>query len=164
MLGQSNPGGAESLQRVGHCLDAFRTDRCKLFGRESETDRLFQLLGSRRSQGVALVGQASVGKTAILKEVVRRRSFERKSNRRHCEQVWLISPSRVISGMSYLGQWEERWLSILKEAYRRDHVLYFDDPISLYTAGVTRDSQLCMADVLKSFVAEQPIRIVFEMT
>ncbi len=164
LLGQSNPGGAESLQRVGRCLDAFRSDRCKVFGRESETDRLYQLLGSSRNQGVALVGQASVGKTAILEEVVRRRSLERKNKRRHCEQVWLISPSRVISGMSYLGQWEERWLSILKEAYRRDHVLYFDDPISLYTAGITRDSQMCMADVLKSFVAEQPIRIVFEMT
>ncbi len=164
LLGQSNPGGADSLQRVGRCLDAFRTDRCKLFGRDSETERLYQLISSRRSQSVALVGQASVGKTAILEEVVRRRSFERKNNRRHCEQVWLISPSRVISGMSYLGQWEERWLSILKEAYRRDHVLYFDDPISLYTAGVTRDSQLCMADVLKSFVAEQPVRIIFEMT
>jgi len=164
LLGQSNPGGAESLQRVGRCLDAFRSDRCQLFGRDSEADRLYQLLGSRRNQGVALVGQASVGKTAVLEEVVRRRSFDRKNNRRHCEQVWLISPSRVISGMSYLGQWEERWLSILKEAYRRDHVLYFDDPISLYTAGVTRDSQMCMADVLKSFMAEQPIRIVFEMT
>ena len=164
LLGQSNPGGAESLQRVGRCLDAFRSDRCKLFGRDSETYRLYQLLGSRRNQGVALVGQASVGKTAVLEEVVRRRSFDRKNNRRHCEQVWLISPSRVISGMSYLGQWEERWLSILKEAYRRDHVLYFDDPISLYTAGATRDSQMCMADVLKSFMAEQPIRIVFEMT
>jgi ATP-dependent Clp protease ATP-binding subunit ClpC len=164
LLGQANPGGAEALQRVGRCLDSFRTDRCKLFGRDSEALRLNQLLQSRRNQGVLLVGPASVGKTAILEEVVRQRTQLRPNKLRHLEQVWLITPGRVISGMSYLGQWEERWLSILKEAYRKNHTLYFDDPIGLYTAGITRDSQMCLADVLKAFMAEHPIRIVFETT
>jgi len=164
LLGQTTVGGAEALQAVGRCLDSHRLERSQVFGRDNETDRLAQLLSSHRKQGVLLVGQSAVGKSAILTEVVRRRTILRRNDRRHFEQTWLISPSRVISGMSYLGEWEQRWLAILKEAYRCDHVLYFDDPIGLYTSGVTRDSDLCLADVLKAFVAEHPVRIVFEMT
>jgi ATP-dependent Clp protease ATP-binding subunit ClpA len=164
LLGQSNPSGTESLQRVGRCLDAHQDSQKTLFERDELANRLMGLLASERRQNVLIVGAASVGKTALLHEVVRRRIVGRKSSARHRQQVWLISPSRVISGMSYLGQWEERWLSILKEAYRRDHVLVFDDPIGLYSAGRTRDSDLCLADVLKAFVAEHPVRLVFEAT
>lgn len=164
LLGQPNPGGAESLQRVGRCLDSFRQERCNVYCRDVEIDRVTTVLGTRRKQSLLLVGPSGVGKSAILNEVVRRRVQGRKNNEKHLQQVWLISPNRVISGMSYLGQWEERWLSILKEAYKNDHVLYFDDPIGLYTAGITKDSELCLADVLKSFIAEHPIRMVFEVT
>ncbi|MEQ1826683.1 MAG: AAA family ATPase [Pirellula sp.] len=164
LLGQSNPGGAEALERIGRCLDFHIDKRPTLVGRDSLADRLHRLIDTRRRQSVLLIGPASVGKTAILEEVVRRRVAARKPKSRHRKQTWLVSPSRVISGMSYLGQWEERWLAILKEAYRRDHVLYFDDPIGLYAAGKTRDSDLCLADVLKAFVSEHPVRLVFELT
>jgi ATP-dependent Clp protease ATP-binding subunit ClpC len=164
LLGQSNPGGAETLQRVGRCLDTQYSSHSKLFGRDREADRLNRLLSSKRRQGVLLIGASGVGKSSVLEEVVRRRALERPAQRKHEKQVWLISPGRVISGMSYLGQWEQRWLSLLREARKRDHVLYFDDPIGLFTAGMTRDSDLCLADVLKAFVSEHPLRMVWELT
>ncbi|MCE3014857.1 MAG: AAA family ATPase [Pirellula sp.] len=164
LLGQTAVDGASALHRVGRCLDATVEAQSELFHRHKEVDRLEQILKLERRQGVLLLGPSGVGKSAILAEVVRRRVAAKPVSKKHLKQVWLVSPARVISGMSYLGQWEQRWLAILKESARRDHVLVFDDPLGLYTAGKTRDSDMCLADVLKSFMAENPLRCVFEMT
>ena len=66
--------------------------------------------------------------------------------------------------MSYLGQWEQRLLAILMTALRRDHLLYFDDLLGAYRAGVSRDSKLCVADVLKPYVERGEVRVLAEMT
>jgi hypothetical protein len=105
-----------------------------------------------------------VGKTAILHACFRRRAERFRDRRDQKPQVWWLSPQRLISGMSYLGQWEQRWLSILRESAKRDHVLYFDDLVGLFTAGRTRDSSLSAADVLRGFLAEHRVRIVGETT
>lgn len=76
----------------------------------------------------------------------------------------LLSPQRLIAGMSYLGQWEQRLLAILKTARKRDHILYFDDLLGAYRAGVSRDSRLCVADVLKPYVERGEARVLAEMT
>ena len=55
-------------------------------------------------------------------------------------------------------------MSILREASKRDHVLYFDDLISLFSAGRTRDSSLSAADVMQSFLSENRLRILGEIT
>ena len=45
-----------------------------------------------------------------------------------------------------------------QEARRKDHVLYFDELLGLYQAGISRDSQLCAADVLRNFVLRREVR------
>ena len=66
--------------------------------------------------------------------------------------------------MSYLGQWQERVLAIIRHAHRYDHVLYFDDLLGLYEAGKTRDSTMCVADTLRAQLDVYPIRVLAEMT
>ena len=66
--------------------------------------------------------------------------------------------------MSAVGQWEERVLAILDEAGRRDHVLYFDDLLGLYRAGVSAESDLTVADVLRAHVQRRAVRVLAEMT
>jgi ATP-dependent Clp protease ATP-binding subunit ClpA len=163
-LGGGVESGAVELTRVGRCLNVLVDEDEKLFEFESIANQVARLLQSPSRRGIALIGPSGVGKTAILNEVVRRRNASTAARLRQRDQVWLISPGRVISRMSYLGQWEQRWNAILREASKKDHVLYFDDPIGLYTAGITTDSNLCLADVLKSFLAEHPLRIVCELT
>jgi ATP-dependent Clp protease ATP-binding subunit ClpC len=164
MMGQGPVSGAEELHKVGQCLDYMVSDFDTAIGRQAQVDEIDQVLQRRDRQGVLIVGPAAVGKTAIFQECVKRRFERMQSRRRHKPQVWWISPQRLISGMMYLGQWEQRWLAILREAARRDHVLYIEDLAGLYTAGLTRDSRLSAADVLKSFLSEHRVRIVAETT
>src|SRR5437764_3399231 len=80
------------------------------------------------------------------------------------KNLWLLSPSRLISGMSYVGQWENRLLTILKEAKKRSHILYFDDLLGLFHAGISRDSKLSVIHVLKPYVEKREFRMLAEIT
>jgi ATP-dependent Clp protease ATP-binding subunit ClpC len=164
LLGSERISGNEELHKVGQCLDEFVNDYQPAIGRAELVDEVDRLLHRDDRQGVLLIGPPAAGKTAILQECVARRVERFRRRRDQKPQVWWLSPQRLISGMSYLGQWEQRWLAILREASKRDHILYFDDLVGLFTAGRTRDSSLSAADVLRSFLAEHPLRILAEST
>lgn len=165
-LGDDSPtDGAAELQRVGRCLDWLypdELDRASL--RDQEVRELFDLLAARDRRPVLLVGPRQVGKTTVLHEVVFRRVAEKKSPFVNRECVWLLSPQRLISGMSYVGQWEARLLAILKHARKRHHVLYFDDLVGLFLAGISASSTLSAAQVLKPYMDRREVRVVGEMT
>ncbi len=157
--------GAVELRRAGRCLDWLypdELDRVKL--RETEAAELDRLLKEDERRPVLLVGPRQVGKTALVHEYVYRQVSQRVSPFLDRKNVWLLSPARLISGMCYVGQWENRLLAILKEARRRDHVLYFDDLLGLFLAGKTGQSSLSVADVLKQYLERREARVVAEIT
>ncbi len=164
LFGDGKTSGSDELHKVGQCQDDLAADFEPALGRTELVDDIDRLLQRHDRQGVLVVGPPAVGKTAILQECIRRRMERFRDRRGHKPQVWWLSPQRLISGMSYLGQWEQRWLAILREATKRDHVLYFDDLVGLFTAGRTRDSSLSAADVLRSHLSEHRVRIVAEST
>ena len=163
MGGTESSKGVHHLQEIGRCLDDEDRDPPTVLGRESETEQIFKILAAKKRQAVALIGDSGVGKTTIIREVVRQR-LEMTNRPKYKQRVWAINSQRIVTGMMYVGQWEDRWLSILDEIYRRDHVLYIEDPIGLLTAGITRDSDHSAADLLISFAAVRPIRLLTELT
>ena len=156
--------GADELFRCGRCLDwLYPDDLDRPLHRDEEIARLVEALRARDRRPVAVVGPRMVGKTAIVHGAVRRRD-QRRRPREEGKRLWLLSPQRLISGMKFVGQWEERLLAILKEAGGRDHVLYFDDVLGLYRAGVSAGSDLSVADVLRTHVLRRDVRVLAEMT
>ncbi len=165
LFGQAVTDGAAQLQRVGRCLDWSDSESLgNAFQRETLVDELDRLLQSESRRPILLLGPPGAGKTAILHACVRRRIERRRGRARSRGLVWQISPARLISGMSYLGQWESRLLSILKHARKQDHVLYIDDYLAMFQAGITRDSRHSAADVLADQLDRAPLRLITEMT
>ena len=163
--GSQEPDGASELWRVGRCLDWLYPEELeRAVLREPEVTELHRLLAANDRRPMLLVGPRQVGKTAIVHECVYRRVSERKRVHVQRENVWLIAPQRLISGMSYVGQWEGRLLAILKHARKKDHVLYFDDIIGLFLAGMTSQSTLSAAMVLKPYLEDREVRILGEIT
>ncbi len=156
--------GDDELRKTGRCLDDLASEYSRAVGREELVAKLDQILLSlidNRSYWLVLPVPAKRQSSKIAFDIAQLRW---KEQRKPGNQTWLLSPQRLISGMSYLGQWEERWLAILKEATKRNHVLYFDDPMGLLTAGITRDSNLSVADVLKSYLAQHRVHLLAEIT
>lgn len=178
MLGFSQiSDGAEELEKVGRALSALYPEELKqAANREAEVNELTRLLGASDNRPILLTGKRLVGKTAIIHEFMRRRMDRRRSSETTLHvgsrgniadlagDVWLLSPQRLISGMSYVGQWEARLLAILKEAQRKHHTLYFDDLVGLFSAGHSSSSSLSAADVIKPYIERRDVRVVAETT
>ena len=163
--GPQKMSGRVELQKVGRCLDWLYPDELsRAVLRESEVAELTRLLSASDRRPVLLVGPPQVGKTTVLQDCVFRRVQKSKTPHVANQNVWLLSPPRLISGMMYVGQWESRLTAILQEAAKQDHVLYFDDVLGLYSAGRSRDSDLTVADVLKPRVERREFRMLAEMT
>jgi ATP-dependent Clp protease ATP-binding subunit ClpA len=165
-LGDDSPvDGAAELQRVGRCLDWLYPDELeRAVLRDAEVKELFELLAAHDRRPILLVGQRQAGKTTVLHEVVYRRVADKRSPFINRGCVWLVSPQRLISGMSYVGQWEARLLAILKHAKKRQHVLYFDDLVGLFLAGISASSTLSAAQVMKPYLERRDFRVVGEIT
>lgn len=165
LTGNAATDGAEELQKVGRCLSWLDLDDlAQPIDVDAQVQTLLERMKVDDRQPVALVGPAGSGKTAILEGAVRQRRRLAKGSPSLRGQVWQISPARLISGMSYLGQWESRVLAILKHCSRKDHVLVIDDFLGLFQAGQTRDSSMAVADLLRAQLDRLPVRIVTEMT
>lgn len=158
------PEGQSELQKVGRCLDWQYPDELdrSLF-RDKEVAQLTRLIDDHQSRPVLIVGPAGVGKTALIHEALFRR-IQTRGKPGEKQNIWLLSPQRMISGMSYVGQWENRVLAILDAAKDRKHTLYFDDLIGLFHAGQTSQSQLSIAHVLKPYMERRDVRVLAEIT
>ncbi|MFO0798409.1 MAG: AAA family ATPase [Gemmataceae bacterium] len=163
--GGGEPDGAAELRRVGRCLDWLYPDELdRAVLRDPEVAELARLLAAPDRRPVLLVGPRQVGKTAVVHECVYGRVTERTHVHVQRGNVWLVSPQRLISGMSYVGQWEGRLLAILRHARKRDHVLLFDDLIGLFQAGVTSQGNLSAANLLKPHLEDRAVRVLGEIT
>ncbi len=163
--GSGEMDGAAELRRVGRCFDWLYPDELnRAVRRDAEVDELTNFLKAKDKRPVLIVGPRSVGKTAIIEEYVFRKIEKRRQKYSSVKNLWHLSPQRLISGMMYVGQWENRLLAILKEAKKHNHILYFDDLLGMYSAGVSASSDLNVAQVIKPFIERQEFRLLAEIT
>lgn len=166
MLGNSEkPDGAQELNNVGRCLDRlFPVLLTRAVARDAEIEELIDLLGSEDRRPILVIGKSMTGKTALIEEYVYRTVSLKKAPYDINNNVWLLAPQRLISGMSYVGQWENRFIAILDEAKLRNHILYFDDLYGLLKAGISANSTLNAAQVLKPYIERREVRVLAEIT
>jgi len=157
--------GEQELRRKGRLLQSLYPDDLeRAIGREREVEELARLLASPDRRPILLVGPSKVGKTTILHELVWQMCARKKESPVGPREIWLLSPMRLISGMSYLGEWENRVLAILDYAREKDWVLFFDDLLGLLTAGVSCASDLNVAQVLRPALEQRSVRVIAEIT
>lgn len=157
--------GETELHKVGRRLrDLFPAELDRAFYRENELAKLNVGLSATDRRPLMIVGHSKVGKTSLIHEAVYQRMSNNKTRNGNKNHIWLVSPQRLISGMSYVGQWETRLLAILKHMDRLDHALYIDDILGMYQAGKTSQSALSVAHVLKPYIERRDVRVLVEAT
>ena len=163
--GEDKKDGERELRRTGRSLMALYPDDLeRAVGREREVEELARLLAATDRRPILLVGPRKVGKTTLLHELAWQMCARKKEHFGGPRDIWLLSPMRLISGMSYLGEWENRVLAILDHAQEKDLVLYFDDLIGLFSAGQSSASDLNVAQVLRPALEKRRVRLIAEIT
>ena len=155
--------GVDETQRVA-------TGNLRLGGvpRSPYRERLAYLLGGQRPRSVAVVGPPGSGKTTLVYQWIADRLAEDgypiHKNLDRCHHVWRLSGKRLIAGMSYLGQWEERCLAVLEEARKQNGILWLEDLHLFGRLGQSRQSERSFADFFRGPVRRGDLAIVAELT
>lgn len=119
-----------------------KKDASGAFERKVEVGLLVDYLAERFERSVLLVGQAGVGKTAVVHEVVGRIVRGDVPESLKNTPVWQISGGRLMAGMRFLGQWQERVLAMIEEVKETGAILFAENLIELLeTSGTESHAQ-----------------------
>ncbi len=127
---------------------------------EESVAQLAGFLGGQPPQHVLLVGPAGVGKSAVVRELVRRRaSFGFRET-----PFRATSGSRLISGMSGFGEWQERLGELVREAAKRHAILHFGSLLELLQTGRHIYNQQGIASFLRPHLGRGEFLAIAECT
>ncbi|MFT5466726.1 MAG: ATP-dependent Clp protease ATP-binding subunit ClpC [Verrucomicrobiales bacterium] len=129
--------------------------------RDRESGELSRLL-TQDGVSVCIVGSSGCGKSSVLVEAARR--VEREVGADSSKpRFWLSSAARIIAGMRYLGQWEERLEAAIQELRNLRGVLCVENLLDLLRAG-GQGPESGLASFLVPYIRSGELRLVAEAT
>lgn len=162
---QDRSHNTETLAGVAEPMGTpqFRRPFSPPYERSAQVARLVQLLGKERAN-VLLVGEPGCGKTTVLVEAVRQ--LERTATEdgpRRGRGYWQTGAGRIIAGMKYLGQWEERCERLIAELSDTGSVLCIDNLLDLVREGGSSPTSSLAAFFLP-YLQRGELRLVGEVS
>ncbi|MDR0834392.1 MAG: ATP-dependent Clp protease ATP-binding subunit [Candidatus Symbiothrix sp.] len=150
-------------------IDMFGTDLTReaaeerldpVVGRENEIERLSQILSRRKKNNPVLIGEAGVGKSAIV-EGLAMRIVERKVSRvLFDKRIISLDMTAIVAGTKYRGQFEERMKQIMSELSRNPNVILFMDEIHTMVGAGSASGTMDAANILKPALARGEIQVI----
>ena len=150
------------LNRYGKNL----TDEAKqgnldtVIGRENEIERVITVLSRRTKSNPVLIGEAGVGKTAIVEGLATRIAKNEVPGGLIGKQIYQVDLSSVVAGTKFRGEFEERIKGIIDEATEDDSVLLFIDEIHLLSGAGSSEGSMDAANILKPALARNKINLI----
>ncbi len=159
-------GGTKSRTPV---LDNFGRDITKLaeegkldpiIGRETEIERVSQILSRRKKNNPILIGEPGVGKTAIVEGLARRIIQRKVSRTLFDKRIVMLDLAALVAGTKYRGQFEERMKAIMNELEKsRDVILFIDEIHTIVGAGGATGS-LDASNIFKPALARGELQCI----
>src|SRR6202034_2894814 len=105
-------------------------------GRETEIERIMQILSRRTKNNPVLVGEPGVGKTAVVEGLAQRITNADVPELLKGKQIYTLDLAALVAGSKYRGEFEERLKKVMKEITQRgDIILFIDELHNLVGAG-----------------------------
>ena len=131
-----------------------------VIGRESEIERVVTVLSRRTKSNPVLIGEAGVGKTAIVEGLATRIANNEVPGNLIGKHIYQVDLSSVVAGTKFRGEFEERIKGIIDEAVENDSVLLFIDEIHLLCGAGSGEGSLDAANILKPALARNSINLI----
>ena len=159
-------GGSKSKTPV---LDNFGRDITRLaeedkldpiIGRETEIERVSQILSRRKKNNPILIGEPGVGKTAIVEGLAIRINQKKVSRTLFGKRIVMLDLAALVAGTKYRGQFEERMKAIMNELEKsRDVILFIDEIHTIVGAGGATGS-LDASNIFKPALARGELQCI----
>ena len=130
-----------------------------VIGRDAEIERVIQILGRRKKNNPVLIGEAGVGKSAIIEGLALRITQKKVPHALLHKRIFSLDVASLVAGTKYRGQFEERINLLLKELSGSDVILFIDEIHTIVGAGSTQGS-LDTANILKPALARGELQTI----
>src|SRR6266478_5229822 len=131
-----------------------------LVGRESEVDRVIQILCRRTKNNPVLIGEPGVGKTAIVEGLAQRISDGDVPPFLADKRILSLDLSLIVAGTKYRGQLEERLKTIMKELMESQNAVVFIDELHTLVGAGSAEGSLDAANILKPALSRGEIQCI----
>ncbi|WP_460963088.1 ATP-dependent Clp protease ATP-binding subunit, partial [Parasphingorhabdus pacifica] len=153
---------ALTLDQFGQNLtrQARESELDPVVGRDQETERIMQVLSRRTKNNPVLIGEAGVGKTAVVEGLAQRIVRGEVPEPLRDKQLYTLDLSSMVAGARYRGDFEERLKKVFKEIKSRGDILLFIDEIhTLVGAGAT-EGAIDAANLFKPLLARGELQTI----
>ena len=129
-------------------------------GRETEIERLAQILSRRKKNNPVLIGEPGVGKSAIVEGLATRINERKVARVLFGKRIVSLDMSSVVAGTKYRGQFEERMRSIINELRANPNVIVFIDEIHTLVGAGNQAGQMDAANMMKPALARGELQCI----
>ena len=131
-----------------------------VIGREKETDRVIRILSRRSKNNPCLIGEAGVGKTAIIEGLAQRITEGRVPSCLSGKIIISLDLTSMVAGAKYRGDFEERIKCIMSEAAKNKSVILFIDEIHTIVGAGSAEGAIDAANIMKPELSRGDIQLI----
>ena len=163
-----------SEQQANEILDEYcvnltamaRQDRLEpVIGRDTELHELITVLARRFKANVLMVGDAGVGKTAIIEGLAQAIAQDQVPQFLRDHEVWSLEIGSLLAGSKYRGEFEEKLKAVIQALETKKRcVLFIDEAHTMRGAGSSGTSQLDFANMIKPAITKGNLKVVASTT
>lgn len=157
-----NAEGTPSLDQFSRDLTELARDGKldPVVGRETEIDRVIQILSRRSKNNPCLIGEPGVGKTAIVEGIAERIVGGMVPDTVLGKRVVSLDLSGIVAGSKYRGEFEERIKKVLAEVAKAGNVLLFIDEIHTIIGAGGAEGAIDASNILKPALARGEVQVI----
>ena len=161
-------GQQKEVQRLTH-LEKYgfdMVDRAKKAGydpcveRDAELTRMIEILLRRSKNNPCLVGEAGVGKTAIVEALATKIAHGEVPSALIGKRIYSLSLTSLLAGAKYRGDFEERLKTCVEDASRTGDVILFIDELHTLVGAGAAEGAIDAANILKPMLARGELRLI----
>lgn len=131
-----------------------------VIGRESETDRIIRVLCRKNKNNPCLIGEAGVGKSAIIEGLSLRIARGEVPSYLRGKVIISVDLTSMVAGAKYRGDFEERIKGIINEATRNKSIILFIDEIHTIVGAGAAEGAIDASNILKPQLSRGELQII----
>ena len=160
--GESAPSTSLVLDQFGRNLtQAGREGKLDpVIGRDSEIERVMQVLSRRTKNNPVLIGEPGVGKTAVVEGLAQRIVKGEVPETLKDKHLYTLDLGALVAGSRYRGDFEERLKKVLKEIRTRGDIILFIDEIHTLVGAGAAEGAIDAASILKPMLARGELQTI----
>lgn len=129
-------------------------------GREKETDRIIRILSRRGKNNPCLIGEAGVGKTAVVEGLAQRIADGKVPHRLVGKTIISLDLTSMVAGAKYRGDFEERIKNIMTEVTKNKSIILFIDEIHTIVSAGSAEGAIDAANIMKPELSRGDIQLI----